>query len=50
MEQGREPKNKPIHLWSVNVSQRRQGWDEWGKTVYSASSARKAGQLHITQR
>ena len=24
MEQDREPRNKPTHLWSVNLQQRRQ--------------------------
>ena len=24
MEQARKPRNKPIHLWSINVKQRRQ--------------------------
>ena len=31
MEQGRGPRNKPILLWSVRVSQRRQGRNKWGK-------------------
>ena len=26
MEQNREPRNKPTHLWSINLRQRRQGY------------------------
>ena len=44
MEQNREPRNKPTHVWSINLQQRRQeysmqnslfrkqGWENWTAT------------------
>ena len=44
MEQNREPRNKPTHVWSTNLQQRRQeyamekslfrrqGWENWTPT------------------
>ena len=49
MEQNRQPKNKPTHLWSINLCQRRQKYTKkkkMGKRVSSISSAWKTGQLH----
>ena len=46
MEQNRQPKNKPTHLWSINLCQRRQKYT-MEKRVSSISSAWKTGQLHV---
>jgi len=45
MKQNREPENKPTHLQSVNLQQRRQNikWENFS----SANGARKGGQLHV---
>ena len=48
MEQNREPRNKPTHLWSINLQQRRQEYT-MEKRVSSASGVGKAGQLHVNQ-
>ena len=49
MEQNRELRNKPRHLWPINLWQRRQE-HKMGKTqVFSASIAGKTGQLHANQ-
>ena len=34
MEQNREPRNKPTHLWSINLQQRRQEYT-MGKSLFS---------------
>ena len=47
MEQNREPRNKPRHLWSINLWQRKQEYKMGQKTVFSASGAGKTGQLHV---
>jgi len=49
MEQNRESKNKPRHLRSINLQQRRQEYKMGKKTVFSANDAWKTGQLHINQ-
>ena len=46
MEQNRQPKNKPKHLWSINLCQRRQEYT-MEKRVSSISAAWKTGQLHV---
>ena len=46
MEQNGEPINKPTHLWSIDLQQRRHNEE---KTVSSASSIRKVRQLHVNQ-
>ena len=43
MEQGREPRNKPKHLWSINLCQRRQGWDKWGKDSLFSKQCQESG-------
>ena len=50
MEKNREPQNKPTHLQSINLQQRRQARiHNREKTVSSASGAGKAGQGHVNQ-
>ena len=49
MEQNREPRNKPTHLWSINLQQRRQEYTVEKRQVSSASGIGKAGQLHVIQ-
>ena len=44
----REPRNKPTHLQSANLQQRRQEYT-MEKRVSSASGVGKAGQLHVNQ-
>ena len=39
------PKIKPMHLWSINLQQRKQEYG--GKTVSSITGAWKTGQLHV---
>ena len=49
MEQDRKLRNKPMHLWSINLWQRRQEYTMTKKTVSSASGVGKAGQLYVKQ-
>ena len=44
MEQNREPRNKPKHVWSHNL-QRRKEYTNGEMTVFSVSGVGKAGQL-----
>lgn len=46
MEQDTEPKNKAIHLWSINIQQRSQEYTT-DKRVSSASGTKKAGQSYV---
>ena len=39
---GIKPRNKPTHLWSINLQQ-------WRKDVSSISGAGKTGQLHVKE-
>ena len=48
MEQNREPRNKPRHLWSINLQQGRQEYTI-EKTVSLSSGVGKAGQPHVNQ-
>ena len=43
MEQDKKPRNKPTHLWSTNLQQRRQE-HIMGKRSFSVNVA--LGQLH----
>ena len=45
VENDRKPRNKPKHLWSINLRQRRQEYTI--KTVFSISAAGKTGQLYM---
>ena len=45
--QNREPRNKPIHLRTIDLQQRRQGI-KWKKGS-STSGAGKIGQLNVNQ-
>ena len=49
MEQNREPRNKPTHLRSINLWQRRQKYTMGKKTVFLASGVGKVVQLHVNQ-
>ena len=48
MEQNRDHRNKPMHLWSINLQQRRQEYNE-EKTVSSVSGAGKTGKLYVKE-
>ena len=48
MEQNREPRNKPTHLWSANLWQRRQEYTI-EKRQSSISGAGKARQPHVKE-
>ena len=45
MEQNKEPRNKPTHLWSINLQQKRQEYT----IEKSLFNARKTGQLHVRE-
>ena len=45
----RERRNKPRHLWSINLRQRTEEYKNGNKTVFSASDAGKTGQVHVNQ-
>ena len=47
-EQNREARNKPTHIWSTNLFQRRQEYT-MEKTVSSISGAGKTGQLQVKE-
>ena len=47
MEENKEPRNKLMHLWSINPQQKRQEYTMEKKTVFSISGAGKTGQLHV---
>ena len=49
MEQNREPQNKSMHMWSINLQQKRQEYFMEEKTVSSTNSAGKTGQLHVKE-
>ena len=49
VEQNGEPRNKPTHLWSINLRQRRQEYTIGKKTFSLATGAGKAGQPHVNQ-
>ena len=49
MEHNRKPRNKPTHLWSINLRQRRQEYTMEKKTVPSTNGVGKTGQLHIKE-
>ena len=46
MEQKKEPRNKPIHLQSINLQQR---WQEYTREMRDSSvtGAMKAGHQHV---
>ena len=48
MEQTREPKNKPTHLWSINLWQSRQEYT-MEKRQSLISDAGKIGQPHVKE-
>ena len=49
VKQNGEPRNKSRYLRPINLQQRRQGLKNGKNTVFSASSAGKAGYLHANQ-
>ena len=49
MEQNREHRKKPKHLWSINLGQKRQEHKMGKKIVFSASISGKPGRLHANQ-
>ena len=34
-KQGKKPSNKPLHIWSINLWQRRKEYIQWAKTIIS---------------
>ena len=50
MEQNREPRNIPTHLWSINLQQRRQEYTTGKKNPVSlASAVGKVGHPRVNQ-
>ena len=49
MEQDRDPKNKPTHLWSINLRKKEARIHNGEKTVSSKSVAEKVGELHVKE-
>ena len=49
MEQDTKPRNKPIHLWSINLQKRRQEYIMGKRQVSSKNGAGKTGQLHVNK-
>ena len=49
MEQNRKPRNKPIHILTINPSTKEARIYSGEKTVSSASSIGKVGQSHVNQ-
>ena len=48
MEQNREPKSKLMHLWSINLQQKRQEY-AMEKRIFSKSGAVKTGQPYVKE-
>ena len=48
MEQNRKPRDKPMHLWSTNLWQRRQKYT-MEKRQSPVNGAGKTGQLHVKE-
>ena len=48
MQQSREPRNKPIHLWSISLQKAVRIYN--GGKVFSANSVGKVGRPHVNQR
>ena len=46
MEQNREPQNKHIYMWSVNLQQMRPKYTIGKRQASSVSDVKKTGQLH----
>ena len=49
MEQDIELRNKPTHLWSINLQQRKKRIYNGEKTVSSTSGSGKIVQLQVTE-
>ena len=49
MGQHRECRNKPTHLWPINLPQRRLEYTMEKRQVSSISGVGKSGQLHIKE-
>ena len=49
VEQNREPRNKRIHVWSINLQLSEARLYNGEKTVSSESGAGKAGYSHVNQ-
>ena len=48
MEQNREPKNKPMHIWLTNFQQWHQN-TKWEKMASSINGVGKTGQLYVEE-
>ena len=55
MRQNKEPRNKPMYIWSINLFQRRQEYTmgkkkkKKKKKVYSMNGVGKTGKLHVKE-
>ena len=50
MGQNRKTINKPTHLWSINLGQRRQNYTMGKKPISSINGAGKTEQLYVRNR
>ena len=49
IEQNREPRNKPTHLWSINLQQRRQEYTMEKRQPLQQVVLGKTGQVHVKE-
>ena len=49
MEQDRKPRNKSMHVWSINLFTKEARIYNGAKTASSISDAGKTGQLHVKE-
>ena len=49
MGQDRGLRNKPVHIWSINLQQRRQEYTVGERTASSMNSVGKIGQPHAKE-
>ena len=49
MEQNKEPRNKPMNLWPINLQKKEAEIDNGENIVSSISGAGKSRKLHIRE-
>ena len=46
MEQKRKPRNKPMHIWSIDLQQRRKEYTMGEKTAFFVNGVGKTAKPH----